>query len=63
MMRAHMFVLDDSRIEASRGSIAGKEEVTLRIGDMMLHMSLGTARQVVEHLQLVTKSATAETVA
>ena len=63
MMGAHIFVADDSRIEAWRGSIAGEEQVTLRIGDVMLHMSLATARQAGEHLQLVTKSATAETVA
>jgi len=62
MMGMHMLV-DDGRIEAWRGSIAGKEEVTLRIGDVMLHMSLATARQVVEHLTEVTKSATAESVA
>lgn len=62
MMRAHMYVLDDSRIKAWRGSVAGEEQVTLRIGDVMLHMSLATARQVGEHLTAVTKSATAETV-
>ena len=62
MMGVHMLV-DDSRVEAWRGSIAGEEQVTLRIGDVMLHMSLSTARQVGEHLTAVTKSATAGTVA